>query len=557
VFASGQGLQYTTPAALSGTIGFTMIYLETVATAPGFDSAGNGALTIWNGASKSAGIFRFNAPYQTMCAALLDSNGVQHNLTVTGTVPLGDVQAGVLTYDGTNGSYFRVKDLQGSIDTTTTGTCGTITPFNSTEEITVHGQLGPNQGAPYASTVPGWLMSSGSMTTWQINAILTAWQARLQYNPPTSQSGGSSSSGTATALALSSGTIVATGPGVAIVNGTLEGTGSNGGVTQIATSGGITGGSITTTGTITLSTVNAVTHQWLVSVSGGSLQSSQPAFSDLSGVNLSNTLASGTFSVGNGSIVYGNAGQVSSNTSPTNLQTTNGTLSLAGFGSITGQIPSVSGTAFATAAQGTLASTAIQGVAAGTNVTTSTSGGIVTVNASGGGGGGGTVGPYTALSSGTSITITCNSSTSGTNNTLAISGTQNQLVFSGTASGDFGSLIVTSTGVATLQYPVGANLSTLTLTGTAYLGWQITTGSSSLWVQNLNASLVSSVLVGGSATVNNALLVQWPHPIPVDTGTGITNLGTLTVNTTGSTATLKSSNVLDTSSFDLHIIPGL
>jgi hypothetical protein len=173
------------------------------------------------------------------------------------------------------------------------------------------------------------------------------------------------------------------------------------------------------------------------------------------------------------------------------------------------------------------------------------------------GGGGGTVGPYTALSTGTSITITCNASTSGTNNTLAISGTQNQLVFSGTASGDFGSVIVTSTGVGTLQFPAGANLSTLTLTGTAYLGWQITTGSNSLWVQNLNATLVSGALTSGSATVVNALLSTWPHPIVVDIGSSITNLGSLQVSVSGSTATIRSSNILDTSSFDLHIIPNL
>jgi len=208
-FASGAGLTYTLPAALSGSTGFTMIAIESVATAPAADGGGNPVLSIFDGSNNEAMLLRYNAPRQTAGGIFQNSAGGDTFLNVTGTVPLGDAAAYVLCYDGTNGGYLRVKDLQGTIDQTVTSSAvGTVTPFNSTNIIAVHGRLAPNEGAPYAGTMQGWIIASGSMSATAVNAILSYWQKRL--NGPVSYP-----------LVAASGTAYVTGTNAAVVSGTL------------------------------------------------------------------------------------------------------------------------------------------------------------------------------------------------------------------------------------------------------------------------------------------------------------------------------------------------
>jgi hypothetical protein len=170
-----------------------MICIESLAATPVSSGAGNPELSIFDGSNNSAGIFHLTGgtTIQTPSFGLQNSVGTFTTLTVSGSVPLGDCVASVATYDGTAGAQFRVKDLQGTLDqTATNSSVGTVTPFNSSNEVIVHGRIAPNAGAAYASTIQGWIITSGSLNTVQINAVLAAWQARLQYNPPTTQNVG-------------------------------------------------------------------------------------------------------------------------------------------------------------------------------------------------------------------------------------------------------------------------------------------------------------------------------------------------------------------------------
>lgn len=64
-------------------------------------------------------------------------------------------------------------------------------------------------------------------------------------------------------------------------------------------------------------------------------------------------------------------------------------------------------------------------------------------------------------------------------------------------------------------------------------------------------TVVTGTLVGGSATIGNAGL-SGKHPWVQDTNTGtVTNVGPLGVSLSGTTATIKSTNALDTSTFTL------
>jgi len=112
-------------------------------------------------------------------------------------------------------------------------------------------------------------------------------------------------------------------------------------------------GTIYISGTgVLLSGASTAAHLTLTASNGTLTLGGSVTASDVGLGNLSPALFTGTFTIGNGSLVTGSAGQILSITNPTNIQLTNGTLGLAGFSSITGQIPAGSGTAFATAAQG-------------------------------------------------------------------------------------------------------------------------------------------------------------------------------------------------------------
>lgn len=64
--------------------------------------------------------------------------------------------------------------------------------------------------------------------------------------------------------------------------------------------------------------------------------------------------------------------------------------------------------------------------------------------------------------------------------------------------------------------------------------------------------VLTGTLVGGTATVHDSRMTA--NVIPVDTGASITNLGSLQVNVSGTNATVRSSNVLDTSTFSLYVL---
>lgn len=63
-------------------------------------------------------------------------------------------------------------------------------------------------------------------------------------------------------------------------------------------------------------------------------------------------------------------------------------------------------------------------------------------------------------------------------------------------------------------------------------------------------------LTSGSTTVSNAF-ISGSNCIPVDNASSLTNVGSLTVTTSGTTATLRSTNVLDTSAGNLFVVPKL
>lgn len=69
-------------------------------------------------------------------------------------------------------------------------------------------------------------------------------------------------------------------------------------------------------------------------------------------------------------------------------------------------------------------------------------------------------------------------------------------------------------------------------------------------------TVATGTLVSGTATISNALITAHNTWV-VDRASSITNVGGLTVTNSGTVATVRSSNVLDTSVFDLFIQPGL
>ena len=107
----------------------------------------------------------------------------------------------------------------------------------------------------------------------------------------------------------------------------------------------------------------------------GDLGSPSVARSNLSLNNLSNTSSAGAFTVGNGSVTYASAGQISSVSNPTNLFFTTSNLPNAQVTGL-GTAATTAASAYATSAQGTLAASALQPSGNGSSLTGITSGQI-------------------------------------------------------------------------------------------------------------------------------------------------------------------------------------
>jgi hypothetical protein len=180
-FGSGGGLAYQLPAALSGTTAFTIEYLTSVPAAPAANGPGNPAFAIFDGQNNGCMIDYANSSnYQTPEAFFQNSTGGQAAVAVSGTLPLGHMARCQLTYDGTNKAYYRLTDLQGNLDQTTTATVGTVTPFNSGNYIGVRWRQDTG-AAVYASYSGGWAVTTGSMPLSAANAKIAYWRAR--FNP--------------------------------------------------------------------------------------------------------------------------------------------------------------------------------------------------------------------------------------------------------------------------------------------------------------------------------------------------------------------------------------
>jgi hypothetical protein len=72
----------------------------------------------------------------------------------------------------------------------------------------------------------------------------------------------------------------------------------------------------------------------------------------------------------------------------------------------------------------------------------------------------------------------------------------------------------------------------------------------------IGAVRLTGTLASGAATITNPA-IYLNHPWVQDYSASITNVGALTVSVSGSTATVNSTQPLDTSTFNLYVIPGL
>jgi hypothetical protein len=139
------------------------------------------------------------ANYQTAEGFFQSKSGTQTVLAVSGTVPLNDLTAYTLIFDGTSGGYFRATDLQGVLDSSTATSVGQVTPLVDGNQLGIKSRQDTGT-AVYADTVAMWLVASGSMSPTAVNGIINYWKNRLA---PASITAAALGSGTFTTVAPS------------------------------------------------------------------------------------------------------------------------------------------------------------------------------------------------------------------------------------------------------------------------------------------------------------------------------------------------------------------
>jgi hypothetical protein len=210
--STNQTLMYTLPTPFTtGSGAVTMIDIDMVPTVPGNNSDGNISFGTVSGAGAAilalqhGDLANDGVNNQTLHGIAGTAGGSYTGIAVTGTVPLGHFEAGVVILDNVGGIYLRVKDLQGTLDVTNAATgAPQYSVYSGFPYLMVHGRGGPNEGSNFNAYYAGHILVSGSMSPAAVNSYLAWWSNRL--NPAIGQWGNLGS------VTLASGTGAVTSP---------------------------------------------------------------------------------------------------------------------------------------------------------------------------------------------------------------------------------------------------------------------------------------------------------------------------------------------------------